>query len=494
VEVGGQVRQWLTLRRAAGIAGLAFVVGVSIENMEVLGSPTLSSSVADIRANYADHAFVVVTSVAGVLALLAYTVFAAVFYVWLGKGSRAAEPWRTIMLLGGVGGPVVAAVGLSANAILVAGASVSDDVAGALYDFYLLCRIVSAVFVALFLGGIGFATLRSRALPRPLPELALAIAAPMTLAPVAAFNQEPGLELAVAIAFAAQTFWIFLTSMWMTLADGLAAPAFVRRCAFLLLVLAAGLVGIALVAVPAATATFFAWGLGPEPLAAFAGGVYVGSATAYALALPRSARVVRGLVIGAVVLSVSVFIITLTHTDQFDFSRLQAIMWVILFGIFSVVTFCLFVLESPHGNKQAEPLPVWARAVFSSIAFMGGALALALWIDPTGLAGPSPFDLPPLGGRFAGSWIALLAVVCGWAAFRNRVDEAYVPALLLIALPAGALVAGLTTIGQLDPAGSAAAYLVLLVLLVLAGIALARTLNPNHAEVVARHLTSRPGT
>jgi hypothetical protein len=466
------------MRRAAGIAGLGYVVGVSIENMEVLGAPTLSSSVADIRATYADHAFAVVTSLAGVLALLAYTAFAALLYVWLREGDRAAEPWRTIMLLGGVGGPAVAAVGLAADAILVAGGSVSDDVAGTLYDFSLLCRIVSAGFVALFLGGIGFATLRSGALPRPLPELALAIAAPLMLAPVAAFHQEAALELAVAIAFASQALWIFLTSMWITVANGLTALAFVRRCAFLLLVLAAGLTGIALIAVPGATTKFFAWGLGPEPLAAFAGGVYVGSAAAYALALPRSARESRPLVAGAVVLSVSVFIITLTHTDQFDFDRLQAIMWVILFGAFSVITLGLFLLEPWLDSRRAEPLPAWSRAVFSSIALAGCALALALWIDPTGLAGPSPVDLPPLGGRFAGSWIALLALVCGWAAFRNRVDEAHVSALLLIAIPAGALVAGLRMIDQLEPAGASAVYLAVLVLLVLAGIAVARTANP----------------
>ena len=75
----------------------------------------------------------------------------------------------------------------------------------------------------------------------------------MALAPLAAFDQEPGLELAVAIAFAAQTLWIFLTSMWLTLADGLTPLEFLRRSTFLLLVIAAGLVGIGLLAAPGAT-------------------------------------------------------------------------------------------------------------------------------------------------------------------------------------------------------------------------------------------------
>jgi hypothetical protein len=100
-----------------------------------------------------------------------------------------------------------------------------------------------------------------------------------------------------------------------------------------------------------------------------------------------------------------------------------------------------------------------------------GVLALALWIDPTGLA--APFDLPPLGGRFAGSWVALLAVLVGWAALRNRTDEARFSALALLTLPAGALIAALRTLPDLDPA---AGYIAVVVLLLVIGAALLRGL------------------
>jgi hypothetical protein len=289
----------------------------------------------------------------------------------------------------------------------------------------------------------------------------------MALAPLAAFDQEPGLELAITIAFAGQTLWIFLTSMWLTLADDVARLAFVRRSAFLLLVLAAGLVGIGLLIAPGATGQFFAWGLGPEPLAAFAGGVYVGAAIAYALALPRSARQVRGLVAGAVVLSVSIFVITLGHADQFDFGRLQAWAWVVLFAGFSLVTAWLLAFEREEGGARGARLPAWTRVVLLVVAVLGGPLAIALWMDPSLLADHSPFELPPLGGRFAGSWVALLAFVCGWGAIRDRVDEARVCAWVLIALPAGALVAALSSID--DPVG-AASYLAILASLVLVGV------------------------
>jgi hypothetical protein len=464
---------WLTTRRISGIAGLSYVAGVAVENQEVLNAPTLFSSVDEIHANYADHAFAVVTSFAGILAQVSFVVFVAAMVVWLRDRDGEADPWPTIALAGGIASTAIAAAGLAGNAPLVAGsdAGVSDDVAGTLFDIRLLTQFVAGGFVALFLGGVGISALRSRALPWPLPQLALAIGAALLLAPIAAFEQTHGLELAAAVAYGANTLWIFLTGTWLVLADGLSPLAFLRRAAFLVLVLAAGLVGIALITAPDGTGQFFAWVLAPEPLAAFAGGVYVGAAAAYALALPRSAREVRGLVLGAIVLSVSVLIVTLAHTDQFDFDRLQAIMWVVLFATFSLVTIALFVLERPAGEARPARLSGWARTLLGAIAVAGAALAVALWVDPSGVSGPSPFELPPLGGGFAGSWVALLAVACGWAAVRDRVDEARASALLLVALPAGALVAALSTIDALNPAGAAAAYIAALTALVLTGVA-----------------------
>jgi hypothetical protein len=77
---------------------------------------------------------------------------------------------------------------------------------------------------------------------------------------------------------------------------------------------------------------------------------------------------------------------------------------------------------------------------------------------------PAAFELPPLGGRFAGSWTVMLAVLSGWAAVRNRAEEARLPALALVALPLGALAAAART-GTGDPA-----YVAALVALALAGV------------------------
>jgi hypothetical protein len=289
----------------------------------------------------------------------------------------------------------------------------------------------------------------------------------------------------VTVAFGMQTLWIFYAALCLALADGVSLATLVRRAAFLVLAIAAGSIGIALLIVPGATGQFFAWGLGPEPLAGFAGGVYVGSAAAYAVALPRPKREVRGLVVGAVVLSVSVLISTLSHLDQFDFSRLQAWAWIVLFAGFALLIAGLlrFEREEPADTGAATPLAAWARLTLAALAVLLGVLAVALWIHPTGLGGPAPFDLSPLGGSFAGCWIALLATVAAWGAFRNTVEEAWLPALALASLPAGALVAAVRTVSDLAPAGAAAAYLAALALLAAAGALVLGSTRARHSPV-----------
>jgi hypothetical protein len=480
------------MRRLAGIAGLGYVIGAAIENMEILEAPTLTSPVADVRAAYSDQALAAVTSAAGAVALVAYCVFVVALVRFL-RDRAGHGRWSVAALVGGFGGPALAAAGLVATSMLVANgtADLSDDRVTDLFDFYLHVRIVSGVFVAMFVAGVGVAALRARALPPYLAWFACALAVPMALAPLAAFVDGSGLELAVRIAFACQTLWIFATSLWLTLADGVGVATFIRRAAFLLLVVAAGLIGIALVAVPGATGEFFAWGLGPEPLAAFAGGVYIGSAAAYAVALPRGEREVRGLVLGAAVLSVSVFAITLAHLDQFDFDRLQAWAWVALFAGFSVVMVGLFATGA-HGSPEqpAEALAAGIRLTLAGVSVVLGAAAAALWIDPSRLADLTPYDLPPLGGRFAGSWVALLSVLAGWAALRNRADEARLSAVALVTLPAGAVIAALRTLQDLDPAGTAAAYIAAIVLVLATGavvLALPSTRGwprPTHGSAV----------
>jgi len=477
------------VRIGAGVAGLGYVLGAAIENMAILQSPLIGSTVADIRSAYADRALIVVTSLAGALALLSYCVFAVGMFRVVRDGGRRSDNWASAGIVGGLVGPALAAIGLAASAPLVldGGQGIADHVARFLFDHYLDTRFVAGAYMAMFLLGIGIAALHSRALPSWLARLACAVAVPLALTPLAAFTGYQALQVAAGVAFGLHSVWILLVSLWLTLGEGVSLATLVRRAAFLMLVLAAGLVGIAMLAVPDSTGTFFSWGLEPGPLAAFAGGVYVGSAGVYAVAVTAPWRQVRGLVIGAVVLSISVFAVTLAHLDVFDFHRLQAWAWVFLFAAFALITSALLIVAPREEERDgAPPLESWARVALASIAGLLGALALALWVDPAALAGLSPFALPPLGGRFAGSWIAMLAVMAGWAALRNSREEARLPALCLVALPAGALLAAIRTMSDLD-AGRTAGYLAGLALLVALGVAVfASTRSAYRRDVPVR--------
>jgi hypothetical protein len=455
-----------TVLRLAGVAGLAYVAGVSIENMNVLEAPGFGAPVAEIRAHHADQAFGIVTTAAGSIALLAYVVWAVALYLALRDGGM---PWALVGLVGGVAGPVLAASGVVTNSLLVADPTgFSDDRTRDLYDFTARARMVAGVFVAMTLAGFGVAGLRTGRLPRPLALFACALAVPMAVVPLAALTDDNTLRDAVTVVYGAQALWIFVLGLWLVL-GGVGPVTLVRRAAFLTLVIAAGLVGIAMVAVPAATPNFFSWGLEPAALCAFSGGVYIASAGVYAAALYAPWPVVRGLVAGAAVLSVSVLIVTLNHLDIFDFDRLQAWAWVVLFAGFSAITVgLLLVSRDEGGERDATPLAPWVRATFAASGALLAAVAVALWADPVGVA--APVDLPPLGGRFAGCWVALLAFLCAYAAARNRREEARYSALALAALPLGALLAGLRTVDDLD---APLLYLAVLALLVAAGVSVA---------------------
>ena len=180
-------------------------------------------------------------------------------------------------------------------------------------------------------------------------------------------------------------------------------------------------------------------------------------------------------------LSVSVFIVTMAHTDQFDFSRLQAVMWVVLFATFSLVTAGLYVFDrgeqgraGPAARVGAGPCSAPSRSRALRSRWRCGSIPRA---SPV----PAPFEVPPLGGGFAGSWVALLAVVCAVPALSNRADEARLGGLPADRMPAGALIAGLRTIDQLQPAGAGGAYLAVLALLVILGVAALRGIRLSKA-------------
>lgn len=401
--------------RIAGAAGLAYAITSGVENMELLRAPGFGAPAAEIRAAYADGALAAVTLGAGALSLAAYAVVVA------GLAGR-----RRAGLAGGFAGIVLAAAALFAGAVLAAtGGDLTDGATRAAHTWQLTLRMLSGPCLALFL------VAAAADLPPWLARTARAVAVPLALAPLAALTRDDALLAAALVAFGLHAVWIAAVGLAWT-AGG------VRRAAFLLLVLAAGLIGSALLALPEATGAYFAWALAPAPLAAWAGGVYLASAAVYAAGLRAPAQAVRPLLAGAVVLSASVLAITLAHLDAFDLGRLQAWAWLVLFAAFAAATGGLLA-RAPRGRGPGPALPPPARAALATAALGLAATGVALWLDP------GAFGLPALGGRFAGSWVAMLATFAGWAAVADRRAEARLPALALVALPAGALLAAART-------------------------------------------------
>jgi len=416
--------------RLTGAAGLGYVIAAGVENMELLGAPLSGAPATEIRAAYGDQALAAVTTAAGALSLAFYCVLVAGLY----------SLTRRRGVLFGLAAVVLGAAGLGCGAALaVDAAGLPDATVSSLFELQLVLRLLAGPLMVLFLVALA----RSPAFPRAARWGAAVAAVPLVLGPLAAGTGASGPVIVVLVGFGLHSLWIWAASLWLTVGASL------RRSAFLMLVLAAGLVGLALLALPEATGSFFAWELKPAGLAAFAGGVYVGSAVVYAAGLRAPWREAQGLVVGAAVLSVTVFAITLVHAEVFDFGRLQAWAWVVLFAGFGAVTIGLLARRAPRRPGPPAPLAPWLRLALGAVGLALGGAAIALWADP------SAFDLPPLGGRFAGSWVALLSVLAGWAALRDRRDEARLPALALVALPAGALIGALRT-GTLEPAYVAA--------------------------------------
>jgi hypothetical protein len=468
--------------RITGFAALGYSVAVGMENMDLLEAPRIGASAAEIRAALASS-ITGLEVVAGGLALVLFAVFA------VGLHRRLPGGWASAGLVGGLAGAALAAIGVASDALLLARADgLPDDAVRALFEIHPRLQLVAGPAVGLFLLGAGVAGLRTGALPGPLARPARVLSAALLPAPLALLAADGIAPTVVTAGFGLFSLWVVLTGLWLVLADARGA-VLVQRALFLVLALAAGLVGLALLAFPGSTATFFSWGLAPPPLAALAGGAYLGSAIVYAAALLRPHADVSGLVAGAALLSASVLVVTVLHLGQFDFGRLQTWAWLVLFAVFTVLTTGLAVIgpRPPLGN---DALSTWPRILLAGVTGVLALVAVALWAAPDAVSALSPFRLPPLGGRFVGCWSALLAVLAGGAAWRGTVAAARWPALALVALPGCALLAALRTAGQLRP-DAAGGYVAGLALLAVVGLAV--LLPPaNEATLVERDRWAGP--
>jgi hypothetical protein len=174
---------------------------------------------------------------------------------------------------------------------------------------------------------------------------------------------------------------------------------------------------------PWSTARSFAWPLGPRALAALVGGFYVVSAPVFVYAGRRSAIEVRGLAAAVLARTLPTLAATYLHRDVFDFDRLFAVAWVVLF-VASPVTFALLLwsgreAQPPPGDARVHPA---GRAVLAVVGAAFAGLAVWFWVR---VSGPVPFEVAPLGARFLAAWLAFFAVLAAWPAVRPTRSEAW---------------------------------------------------------------------
>jgi len=254
------------------------------------------------------------------------------------------------------------------------------------------------------------------------------------------------------------------------------------RAGFGAVVLAAAVSGLALLIAPASTGQYFSWGLGPPPLAALVGGLYLASAVTFGVALRLPWRGVRSLLAASVTLTTPTLVFTLVHIDIFDMGRWQAWAWMALFA--AAPPFWAGLLWSGRGGSSPTRTSGAVSPAMVAIAAMAAIWAIVMWVDPETAWRPVPFEVAGLGGRFVGAWLGFLAVMAAWSGLRP--DERLLPSVALATYPAGALVAGLRSIAGFSSLAAGFAYLGTLgVLTVVFAAGTIRVSRPAHSDKMA---------
>ena len=232
--------------RLAGTAAVAYAVLAGLENMDFLTVPGAHADPAEVVAYYAIVPGIL--AYAGLLGLGAYVVFAAALWALL-PGDARARPAAVVLLAGGLGGPLLAAVGIGLRGWLIAHPGAIDhEVAVALHGSYLTLRFVAGLFIGLFLLGVwrSFAS-APEGLPRVLRIAAGVIGAWTVLAASAAFSSSGVFGSLAFTGFVADAIWVAVVGWYLLVGRSRAAYPITL---FGIVAIAAGVSGLALIGSP----------------------------------------------------------------------------------------------------------------------------------------------------------------------------------------------------------------------------------------------------
>lgn len=220
---------------------------------------------------------------------------------------------------------------------------------------------------------------------------------------------------------------------------------------FLVVVFIAGGSSIALLVWPAHSDLYFSWDLGAPPIAALLGGLYLASVIVFAEALMRPRHETRSLSLGVLGLALPTLVFTGLNNAVFDWTRPQAVLWVVLF--LSAPIAILLDLRAPTDAGLSPSIPMKASAALAVVSLSGIGLATGLWATPirSWLAPRSPIPLAGLTASYLGAWCSFVALTAGVAFIRGRPSDVRQVGVLLTSVSIGAALAAARTAADLGP-------------------------------------------
>jgi hypothetical protein len=237
--------------------------------------------------------------------------------------------------------------------------------------------------------------------------------------------------------------------------------------------------GVFLYFLPGRSDSDYAWAIQPAVNGAFIGAGFLAGTLATGLVLFAATRwrSLQTLPPALWVLATTLLIATLIHDDRFKWDYAPTWAWLVVYAGVPFVLPVLVLLQ----RRVAEPAPPADPAlapVRLLSAVCGAALligAAALFIAPVEIGEHWLWPLTPLLGRAVAAWYAMVGTMLVSCAIQlRRPTEAVIPystlaawCLLLLALP---------LLNPDDVSGGAAWVIAMLVLLALAGLAMARSL------------------
>ena len=252
-----------------------------------------------------------------------------------------------------------------------------------------------------------------------------------------------------------------------------------RNLFFAIVVVAAGVSGVALLAWPASTDRYFSWTLNPPAAAALIGGFYLASAVVFAWGMRLPWPAARALLVGVLGLAVPTLVLSIVHDEVFDFGRWQALAWMGLF-LTAPVSATLLLVTGPRVGRGPAVVG-WVRGLLAVLAVALLVVGALIWGDDTRASLPAPVDLIRLTGTYLGAWCSFLGLLCGYAALRGGHDEARAALVTVAVAAAGAALAFLRMIDEVS--GPVAALVVCAVVGGLAVIAdRAVRVGPTHVH------------